>query len=110
MSKLAEEVKDFLKGLFPHYIISEEHFVKYNGHKLFFDFYIKELDLLIEVQGRQHDEFVAHFHGDREGYFLSKRRDNAKKAYCQEHGLKLVEIRDKSELNKKKFIKRALQS
>jgi len=64
------------------------------------------MNVLIEVQGRQHDEFVKHFHVDREGFVDSKKRDNLKKEYCEETGSVLIEVRSEKELNKDKFIKR----
>ena len=106
MSKLADKTRDFLKEIFPHNSIYEERYIKYKGTRLFFDFYIKEINVLIEVQGRQHEEFVKHFHTDRDGFIDSKKRDNLKKEYCQETDIVLIEIRDEKELNKEKFIKR----
>ena len=94
MSKLAINIYESLKKLFPYYNISTEYYIKYKGHRLFFDFFIKELNILIEVQGRQHDEFVKHFHEDRDGFLRSKKRDNLKKEYCQSNNLVLVEIRE----------------
>ena len=106
MSKLSDKTKDFLKEIFPHNPIYEERYIKYKGTRLFFDFYIKEMNVLIEVQGRQHDEFVKHFHVDREGFVDSKKRDNLKKEYCEETGSVLIEVRSEKELNKEEFIKR----
>ncbi len=106
VSKLADATRKFLKEVFPHNLIFEEHYINYKGARLFFDFYIKEVDVLIEVQGRQHDEFIKHFHVDREGFLSSKRRDNLKKAYCQETGTVLIEIKSEKELDKDEFIER----
>lgn len=106
VSKLANKTKEFLKEIFPHNLIFEEYYVNYKGARLFFDFYIKEMDILIEVQGQQHYKFVEHFHGDKESFLASKRRDNLKKAYCGETGSVLIEIRDEKELEKDKFIER----
>jgi len=102
MSKIADHTYNLLKESFPHHTIFIEHYVKYKSNKLFFDFFIKELSVLIEVQGRQHDEYVEHFHGDRSGFFNSMRRDNLKKEYCQLNDMTLVEIR--SELTKDELI------
>ena len=106
MSKLSDNTKDFLKEIFPHNSIYEERYIKYKGTRLFFDFYIKEMNVLIEVQGRQHDEFVKHFHVDREGFWDSKKRDNLKKEYCEENGAVLIEVKSEKEFDKDKFIKR----
>lgn len=103
MSKIADYTYDLLKDAFPHHTILTEYYVKYKGNKLFFDFFVKELNVLFEVQGRQHDEYVSHFHGDRDGFLNSKRRDNLKKEYCQLNGLSLIEIRD--ELTKDELLK-----
>lgn len=107
MSKLADNTYSFLRKIFPHTIIAKEHYVRYKNTKLFFDFYIKDLALLIEVQGHQHEKFVKHFHHDRETFLASKKRDNLKKEYCDKEGFILLEIRDKKELDKEKFIERA---
>jgi hypothetical protein len=93
MSKLSAHTYKLLKEVFPHHRIIEECYVRYEGQRLFFDFFIKELDVFIECQGRQHDEYVAHFHGDREGFLAHKKRDNLKKAYCEENDSYFVEIR-----------------
>ena len=65
--------------------------------------------MLIEIQGRQHDGFVKHFHGDREGFLASKKRDNLKKEYCEKQNFVLIEIRSTKELNRGKFIERVLK-
>jgi len=44
----------------------------------------------VEVQGRQHTEFVKHFHGDKESFQAQKMRDNLKIQYVDEHGKCLV--------------------
>ena len=94
MSKLADLLEKTLHDLFPHNRIIKEHYVNYKSERLFFDFYIKELSMLIEVQGVQHYKFVKHFHGDREGFMQQKKRDNLKKAYCEENDLFFMEIKD----------------
>ena len=74
-------------------MIHQEFFCWYKNKKLFFDYYIREYNLLFEIQGRQHYEYVEHFHTDREGFFESKRRDNLKREYCQKNGYTLVELK-----------------
>ena len=90
MSKLANDVYIALKKVFPHNVIIKEHYVSFKGTRLFFDFYIKDLGVLVEAQGRQHNEFIQHFHVDRAGFMASKRRDSLKHAYCEEEELVLV--------------------
>jgi hypothetical protein len=110
VSLLANKTKEFLKEIFPHNLIFEEHYINYKGVRLFFDFYIKEVDVLVEVQGQQHDRFIEHFHGDKEGFLASKRRDNLKKRYCEETGAVLIEIRSEQELDKSKFRERVWEA
>ena len=93
MSELADHIAQLLTAIFPTFFtVKREHYINYKGQKLFFDFYIKDLWLLIEIQGRQHSEFVEHFHGDREGFIKSKARDNLKVEYCQKNDLELLTI------------------
>jgi hypothetical protein len=109
VSKLADATREFLKKIFPHNLIFEEYYINYKDTRLFFDFYIKEIDVLIEVQGRQHNNFVKHFHDNKEGFLDSKRRYNLKKAYCQKTDTVLIEIRSEKELERSKFIERILE-
>jgi len=93
MSKIAEEVYKILERMFPRRLgarVEREIFIRHAGHKLFFDFYIKELGIYIEVQGRQHTEFVEHFHTNREAFLKQKHRDNAKIQYVQDKGKCLI--------------------
>lgn len=85
MSKQANDVYDILKELFPHNIILKEQYLYYKGTRLFFDYFIKDLGIFIEVQGRQHEQFVKHFHGNKKGYLNHKNRDNLKLQYIEEH-------------------------
>jgi very-short-patch-repair endonuclease len=116
MSVTATQVQSFLNEMFPanpHKRVFTEHYVKYRGQRLFFDFFIKELGVFIEVQGRQHKEFVHHFHGSMEGYKAQKRRDNLKIEYVQEHGQCLVRIYDTEKITPaliRKKISKALES
>jgi hypothetical protein len=81
MSKIADKVHKVLLELFPpvpHKRVYREIYINYNGQKLYFDFYIKELRTYIEVQGEQHYKFVKHFHGTRENFLKQKKRDSLK--------------------------------
>jgi len=99
MSKQADHIYELLTRTFPQSIITKEHYVKYLGQQLFFDFYVKDYNILFEIQGRQHTEYVGHFHGDRDGYLEMKRRDNLKLRYCQENNLDLVIINYDEDIN-----------
>ena len=101
-SKLSAKIWDMLWDTFPHNVIVNEYYTFYKGTKLYFDFLIKEYNILIEVQGRQHYEFISHFHEDSNDFLESKKRDNLKREYCQKKDFTLVEIRfdDKIETSK----------
>lgn len=95
MSKIAEDVYSGIKVLFPHDTIIPEYYINYKNTRLLFDFYIKSLGILLECQGKQHSEFVKHFHGDKENFYGQKRRDNLKVEYCENTGLTLIFFYDK---------------
>lgn len=84
MSLISDKVYKLLKEVFPRNIILKEHYVKFKGTKLFYDFYIKDLGILIEVQGEQHTQFIKHFHDDKQKLIAQKNRDNLKIEYAQE--------------------------
>jgi very-short-patch-repair endonuclease len=94
MSKLSEEVKAALDKIFPYYRIQTEFYVHYKDKKLFFDFYIPELLVVIEAQGKQHDEYVEYFHKDSLGFERHKNRDRLKKRWAEENNISLIEIRE----------------
>jgi len=85
MSEIANKVLETIRELFPHNIVLTEWHLNYKGQRLFFDIIIKDLGVLIEIQGRQHFEFVKHFHGSREGFLEQKKRDNLKLEYMEAH-------------------------
>lgn len=89
-SLLAKSVLQTLKEIFPHTRITDEHYVNYNGQKLFFDFYISTLSILVEVQGIQHTEFNKHFHGSAAAFKESKKRDRLKSEWCHLNDMTLV--------------------
>ena len=60
-----------------------------------FDFVIKALATIIEVQGKQHSSYVPHFHnGDFRNFTAQQDRDQAKLAWAEENGWTVVEITD----------------
>lgn len=94
MSKIAEDVYSGIKVLFPYETIVPEYYVYYKNNKLFFDFFIKSLNICIECQGRQHFQFVKHFHSDIQTFYDQKRRDTLKVDYCNSNDLTLVYFYD----------------
>ena len=90
MSKIADEVHKCILDTFKFEAIIPEYYVKYKNKKLFFDFYIADLGVFVEVQGRQHVEFVKHFHGDKEKFLEQKYRDDLKIEYTENNNKSLV--------------------
>ena len=89
--------RKLLREQFPYDTILEE--VPLPGsHKpsrkstLYVDFFIPSHSLAVEVQGRQHFEFVAHFHGDRQGFRKSKARDRDKANWLENNGIQLIAL------------------
>jgi len=107
MSAIANKVYDLIKELFPYNTIVKEHYINYKGTRLFFDFIIKDLGVYIEVHGRQHFEYVKHFHETKEKFLGQKKRDNLKIEYIQENEkLCLARFYDGEKLDKEKVLQR----
>lgn len=84
-SKIEADVHHVIRELFPFETIVKEHYVNYQGERLFFDMYLKGMGVLIECQGEQHYKYNKHFHGSIENFRGQKKRDNLKVAYLQEN-------------------------
>jgi len=111
MSAIANKVYSLIKELFPYNVIVKEHYVKYKGTRLFFDFLIKDLGVYIEVHGKQHFEYVHHFHGEKEKFVSQKKRDNLKIQYVQSNSkCCLVRFYDGEDLNKEKVLQRIVDA
>lgn len=96
ISKLAKSVRETLSLAFPNTLIKEEYYVNYKGTRLFFDFHLPTLSILVEVQGRQHHEFVEYFHGDAAAFRGQKKRDKLKVEYaiCEEKTLVVIDYNE----------------
>lgn len=92
MSKFADKMFDCLKESFPYFRIVKEFYINVDKCKFFFDFYIKELNVLVECHGEQHQKFVEHYHGDMIGFNRHKARDAAKEAYAYQNNYTLVKF------------------
>ncbi len=104
MSLIATQVQNILEELFPAKPFKQvicEYYVNYTNQKLFFDFYLKKLNILIEVQGRQHTEFVKHFHGTRANFLKHRERDNLKRVWAEENEISLVRFNYDEKITKK---------
>ena len=96
MSNIEELTHTLKKQTFPTYRIERQFYININGQKLFFDFKIEPLKLLIEVQGEQHDQFSKYFHGNKKEFNRSKMRDKIKREWAEKEGYSLLYFHEDS--------------
>jgi len=70
------------------------------GKKLYFDFYVDELNTCIEYDGEQHEKSIAHWGGER-GFTKRKELDSIKNDYCVKNDISLIRIRFDEKINLK---------
>ena len=58
------------------------------------DFFLPHHNIAFEFQGRQHGQFVKHFHGTAEGLERQLQRDRQKKQWCEMNDIRLVEVHE----------------
>lgn len=98
-SKLHERTREVLKEIFPACPIIEEYPIRVNGRTLFIDFFIDHpFNIAVECQGRQHTEYVSHFHRTQHGFFQYKRRDRDKEAWCFNHAIPIVYVYERDDI------------
>ena len=102
-SKRQKAVKKFLHAYWKDHIVFEEFPVA--GTRLSFDFYNANKKIAIEVQGRQHTQYVPFFHRTKMNYLSQLRRDQQKLEFCKLNKIKLIEIYDDDTVNKTLFAK-----
>lgn len=78
------------------------------GERLRLDVYCPRLKIGAEYHGRQHFEFVAHFHGNLDGFRESQRRDDRKLELCAEQGITLISFRYNDDLSEDTVYERLL--
>lgn len=91
-SELHLEARKLLKVAYPSYSILEELYLP-GSNGLYLDFFVSQLSLAVEVHGRQHFEFVQHFHGNKLAFLNAKKRDNTKKQWLLMNNISLLELR-----------------
>jgi hypothetical protein len=102
-SKLQEYTAQRLNCNLPNLEIFENYRPSWlqnpEGTILELDFYIPELRLAIEVQGRQHYVFSPPFHEDYNDFLSQQRRDEVKRVTCAIENIRLVEVESKEEVD-----------
>lgn len=100
-SKFQTNVKNYLRQYWSQNVVFEE--MPIVGTRMTLDLYNANKKIAIEVQGRQHQTFVKHFHGNLLNFKYQLDRDNNKEAFCAKNGITLVTIFDKDVLGAKLF-------
>lgn len=92
-SKGEAKITKILKEMNINYI-SQYHTneLKNNNYFLYFDFFLPNFNVIIEYQGEQHYFPINRGYHDRSSFTELKKRDELKRKYCKEKGIKLVEI------------------
>lgn len=57
-----------------------------------YDCFVKEMGIVVETDGRQHVEFIEHFHKDVTGFKWQQFKDKKKDRKAEESGIKLIRI------------------
>ena len=96
-SKLQLKVKNFLQPYWKNHIVFEE-FPVY-GTRMSVDFLNATKKIAIEVNGKQHSEYVKFFHGSRLDYYKSISRDVNKAEWLEKNGFELLELEEKDVKN-----------
>jgi hypothetical protein len=100
-SKFQTNVKNFLKKYWFQNVVFEE--MPIVGTRMSLDLYNANKKIAIEVQGRQHQSFVKHFHGNLLNFKYQLDRDQKKESFCSRNGITLVTIFDKDVISTKLF-------
>lgn len=102
-----------IKDELPSAVILEEVSIRVTTRdksRQYLDIYLPKRDLVIEVHGRQHKEFVLHFHGSKKEFRKAQLKDRQKKEWCELNELRLIELfHDESEDEWRDKIKRAIR-
>lgn len=87
-------------------VVVEHHI----GERLRLDVYCPSLKVALEFHGRQHFEFVHHFHKTIEAFVESQDRDMRKEELCKELGIALVVFRYNDDLSEDVVYSRILDA
>lgn len=111
-SKIQERIYLLLTELFPNARIKKEYKIKYKRRTLFVDFYIPFLNLVIEVDGRQHNKFNNFYHKSFFQFYESYRRDRLKEDWAIENKICLIRINENEarKITKEELLRRIINA
>lgn len=94
-----EKCKNIIEKYIPKDKIKTQYFFKVydnicnKSRKIFVDFYIEDLNLIIEYDGIQHFEFRDfYYHGNCEKFINQVNRDNCLNNFCKSNSINLLRI------------------
>lgn len=92
-SKLSDALFSKIREVLPGYGVLEEFPTVGLSPVLSIDFVILSgIRLAFEADGRQHSEFVPHFHGTRANFARQKLNDVKKEQWCIANNIKLIRV------------------
>ncbi|MBW4362780.1 hypothetical protein [Flavobacterium taihuense] len=89
---------NLIQNAFPYYEVITQYSPNWLGRQRI-DIFIKELNVAIEYNGKQHYEPVTYF-GGREGFLKTVERDEMKRKKCKRNGCELIEVKYNEDLQK----------
>lgn len=98
-SKNHKKVREILKGVWPFDKALEEVLLPGCKPPLYVDFLIPNQRIAIEVHGRQHFEFVYHFHKTKANFFKAQARDRKKAEWLKLNDIDLIVLSDKDSVD-----------
>jgi hypothetical protein len=100
-SSLQGEVGSLLRSKYPYDVILEDFVLP--GSRMSVDFFLPQKGIVVEVDGKQHDEFVPFFHGDKaasDKFAQQKGRDASKTGWCEMNDFNLIRVKNRMDLQK----------
>jgi very-short-patch-repair endonuclease len=108
-SKLHKRIFGIVSNTFPAWKWGQEKTIFVNGKNLYVDIYCDTpVKIAIECHGRQHSEYVAHFHKNILAFNKAIALDRAKKAFLIEAGYTFIEFLAAESLSDKEIVERIL--
>jgi hypothetical protein len=92
-SELHIKARKLIKEAYPLYQILEEVSIPIKkGTTNYLDFFLPQPRICIEINGRQHFEFVNYFHGNLAGFRLQQKKDRLKREWLTLNNIKYIDL------------------
>jgi hypothetical protein len=100
-SRLSDALFEKISQVLPGYGILEEFPTVGLSPVLSLDFLIMSgIRIAFEADGRQHSEFIPHFHGTRANFAKQKINDLNKDKWCDANNIKLIRVSSMEEVDR----------